>query len=138
MFVGRERELKALEKLYTSDSRNCPSFSQDTALRWNILMRNSVIPDAFLLSGNKNPIEPKTLQNKYKNCLKDCNIPYINFHTLRHTFATRCVEVGFDIKSLSEILGHSSVGTTANIYSHLEYSAKVNSANKIAEKLKLK
>lgn len=90
------------------------------------------IPDAFLLSGNKNPIEPKTLQNKYKSCLKDCNIPYINFHTLRHTFATRCVEVGFDIKSLSEILGHSSVGTTLNLYAHPTLEYKRNNMNKLA------
>lgn len=90
------------------------------------------IPDAFLLSGNKNPIEPKTLQNKYKSCLKDCNIPYINFHTLRHTFATRCVEVGFDIKSLSEILGHSSVGTTLNLYAHPTLEYKRSNMNKLA------
>lgn len=90
------------------------------------------IPDAFLLSGNKNPIEPKTLQNKYKSCLKDCNIPYINFHTLRHTFATRCVQVGFDIKSLSEILGHSSVGTTLNLYAHPTLEYKRSNMNKLA------
>lgn len=90
------------------------------------------IPDAFLLSGNKNPIEPKTLQNKYKSCLKDCNIPYINFHTLRHTFATRCVEVGFDIKSLSEILGHSNVGTTLNLYAHPTLEYKRSNMNKLA------
>lgn len=89
------------------------------------------IPDAFLLSGNKNPIEPKTLQNKYKSCLKDCNIPYINFHTLRHTFATRCLEVGFDIKSLSEILGHSSVGTTLNLYAHPTLEYKRSNMNKL-------
>ena len=90
------------------------------------------IPDAFLLSGNKNPIEPKTLQNKYKSCLKDCNIPYINFHTLRHTFATRCVEVGFDIKALSEILGHSSVGKTLNLYAHPTLEYKRSNMNKLA------
>lgn len=90
------------------------------------------IPDAFLLSGNKNPIEPKTLQNKNKSCLKDCNIPYINFHTLRHTFATHCVEAGFDIKSLSEILGHSSVGTTLNLYAHPTLEYKRSNMNKLA------
>lgn len=88
--------------------------------------------DAFLLSGNQNPIEPKTLQNKYKRCLKECNIPYINFHTLRHTFATRCVQVGFDIKSLSEILGHSSVGTTLSLYAHPTLEYKRSNMNKLA------
>jgi len=42
----------------------------------------------------------------------------INFHALRHTFATRCVEKGFDVKSLSMILGHSDVSTTLNTYVH--------------------
>jgi len=40
------------------------------------------------------------------------------FHALRHTFATRCVELGFDAKSLSEILGHSNVITTLKFYVH--------------------
>ena len=89
-------------------------------------------PDAFLLTGNQSLIEPKTMENKYKRCLKECDIPYINFHTLRHTFATRCVEVGFDIKSLSEILGHSCVGTTLNLYAHPTLEYKRNNMNKLA------
>lgn len=72
-------------------------------------------PCGFFLTDGKDAMEPKTLQNKFKKCLKECDIPYINFHTLRHTFATRCVEAGFDMKSLSEILGHANVSTTANI-----------------------
>lgn len=56
----------------------------------------------------------------------------MNFHTLRHTFATRCVEVGFDIKSLSEILGHSSVGTTLNLYAHPTLEYKRSNMNKLA------
>lgn len=42
----------------------------------------------------------------------------INYHALRHTFATRCIEEGFDMKSLSEILGHSSINITMNRYVH--------------------
>ncbi len=42
----------------------------------------------------------------------------VNFHALRHTFATRCVERGFDVKSLSMVLGHADVKTTMNIYVH--------------------
>lgn len=77
----------------------------------------------FFLTGHKHFMEPRSLENKFKNCLRECNIEYINFHSLRHTFATHCIEVGFDVKSLSEILGHSSVGTTLNLYAHptLEY-----------------
>lgn len=89
-------------------------------------------PDAYLLTGDQGIMEAKTLQNKYKRCLKECDIPYMNFHTLRHTFATRCVEVGFDIKSLSEILGHSSVGTTLNLYAHPTLEYKRSNMNKLA------
>ena len=48
----------------------------------------------------------------------------INYHALRHTFATRCVEAGFDIKSLSEILGHSSVKITLDKYVHSSMEQK--------------
>ena len=89
-------------------------------------------PNAFLLSGNESLIEPKTLQNKFKRYLKECDIPYINFHTLRHTFATRCVELGFDMKSLSDILGHANIGTTLNIYAHPTLECKRNNMNKLA------
>lgn len=88
-------------------------------------------PCAFFLTGYKSFMEPKTLENKFKKCLKECDIPYVNFHTLRHTFATRCVEVGFDMKSLSEILGHASVGTTLNIYAHPTLEYKRNNMNKL-------
>ncbi|MFR7637665.1 MAG: tyrosine-type recombinase/integrase [Lachnospiraceae bacterium] len=46
-------------------------------------------------------------QNRFRNYVKTSGIEHANYHALRHTFATRCVELGFEIKSLSEILGHS-------------------------------
>ena len=54
----------------------------------------------------------------YRKFLKKCKIPYKHFHSLRHTFATNCIEVGMEAKSLSEILGHTSVNTTLSIYVH--------------------
>ena len=53
------------------------------------------------------------------------------FHTMRHSFATRCVEVGFDIKSLSEILGHSNVNITLNRYVHSSFELKVINMKKL-------
>ena len=58
------------------------------------------------------------MQNYFKRILKVNDIEPVNFHALRHTFATRCVEVGFDVKSLSEILGHANVNITMNRYVH--------------------
>ncbi len=75
--------------------------------------------DAYLLSGKRVEfVEPRTCQNRFKKCLKECGISDINFHALRHSFATKCIENHFDIKSLSEILGHSNVNITLNKYVH--------------------
>lgn len=63
-------------------------------------------------------IEPRTLQDTFKKLIKNANIDDASFHCLRHTFATRAIEAGCDIKTLSEILGHSDVSTTLNKYGH--------------------
>ena len=70
--------------------------------------------------------------------LKKNNLKHIRYHDLRHSCASLLITNGVSLKEIQDWLGHSDYGTTANIYSHLEYSAKGNSANKIAEKLKLK
>ncbi len=72
----------------------------------------------FFLSGTSKYIEPRTYYKYYKKCEKDCGIGDYTFHALRHTFATRCIECGFDAKSLSEILGHSNVKITMERYTH--------------------
>ena len=88
-------------------------------------------PCTYFLTGDKNFTEPRTLENIFKKCLSDCDIQRINFHALRHTFATRCVESGFDIKTLSEILGHSTVSTTLNLYAHPTLEHKRANMNKL-------
>ena len=57
---------------------------------------------------------------RFKKYLVQCGIEDANFHALRHTFATRCVESGFELKSLSEILGHANVNVTLNRYKGTE------------------
>ena len=78
----------------------------------------------FLGTGKKGYTEPRTMQNHFARITKQLNIPNANFHALRHTFATRCVEAGVDIKSLSEMLGHSSVNITLNRYVHSSFEQK--------------
>lgn len=75
-------------------------------------------PDWFILSGTETPIEPRTMQYRYKKILQKADMEYCNFHNLRHTFATNCSEKGFDVKTLSTILGHSNVNITLNRYVH--------------------
>ena len=72
----------------------------------------------FILSGAEKPVEPRTMQYRYKKILQLAEIENHNYHKLRHTFATNCAEKGFDTKTLSVILGHSSVNLTLNRYVH--------------------
>lgn len=84
-----------------------------------LLLLNKKQDDAYLLTGKAQKyIEPRSMENHFKAVTEKCCITGVNFHALRHTFATRCVELGFDIKSLSEILGHASVSITLNRYVH--------------------
>ena len=89
-----------------------------------ILMDYYSEPSDYLLTGLSRPMEPRTLQNRFQTALRQIPIYGASFHTLRHTFATRCVEAGFEIKSLSEILGHASVNITLNRYVHSSWETK--------------
>lgn len=78
----------------------------------------------YLISSSDKATEPRTLQYRFAGILKNVQLPSIHFHALRHMFATNCVKLGFDIKSLSEILGHSSVEITLNRYVHSSVEQK--------------
>lgn len=75
-------------------------------------------PEHYLLTGTTDHTEPHQYYIRYRKFLRRNNITDYNFHTLRHTFATRCVEAGFDPKTLAEILGHANVTTTLSAYVH--------------------
>ena len=93
--------------------------------------------EAYLLTGSsKKYIEPRTMENHFRTILDECEIPVANFHALRHTFATRCVELGFDVKSLSEILGHANVNITMNRYVHPSMELKQRNMNKLGGLMK--
>lgn len=89
-------------------------------------------PNAYILSGEcKSIVEPRTMQNRFKGYLEEGHIGDANFHSLRHTFATRCIEAGFDVKTLSEILGHSSVKITLDRYVHSSMELKRSNMEKL-------
>lgn len=90
-------------------------------------------PEDFILSGSSvRYVEPRTMQNRFKSYVTESGIADANFHALRHTFATRCVEVGFELKSLSEILGHANVNITLNKYVHSSFELKCANMNKLS------
>lgn len=73
----------------------------------------------FFLTGKEDvSAEPRNMQYHFHRVLERSGVEDANYHALRHTFATRCVELGFDVKSLSELLGHSTVTMTMDRYVH--------------------
>ena len=75
--------------------------------------------------------DPRTYEDLFKRTLKAADLPAINFHALRHTFATRALEAGMDIKVLSSILGHAQASTTLNLYAHALPDHKRDSMEKM-------
>lgn len=86
-------------------------------------------PDQPIISEDNSYTEPSALRKIFKKLLELCRIEPIRFHDLRHTFATECVRLKFDTKTLSEILGHSDVSMTLNRYVHSSLEQKRNYMN---------
>ena len=77
----------------------------------------------------------RAYQKTYERILKKLDIPYKNFHSLRHTFATRAIEMGMDVQTLSEILGHKNPVITLQRYTHSMLSYKTEMMNKMGKML---
>ncbi len=89
-------------------------------------------PEYYILSNAVTPEEPRSYLYFYKRQLALCGLPEYTFHAIRHTFATRCAEEGVDIKSLSEILGHSNVKITMDRYVHPSMESKRRQIEKLS------
>ncbi len=76
-------------------------------------------------------LNPRTLQYRFQAMLSQLGISSISFHALRHTFATRWIECGMDVKSLSEVLGHAGVQITLDIYVHSSDTLKREAIEKL-------
>ena len=79
----------------------------------------------YVLNGTS-PMDPRTYQNKFQHYLREAGVKLTHFHTLRHTFATNCINQGADVKSVSELLGHANVNITLNRYVHPGMDVKRN------------
>lgn len=90
----------------------------------------------YVVSGRTNyGAEVRSYQKTFERLLKKLNIPHKGFHSLRHTFATRAIELGADVKTLSEILGHKNTLITLNRYVHSFDERKVQMMNKLGKLL---
>lgn len=85
----------------------------------------------YVFGGDK-PMEPRTMQYHFKKILEEAKLSDTNFHILRHTFSTNCIEDGMDVKSLSEMLGHSDVQITLNRYVHPSLDTKRQYMDKLS------
>lgn len=109
LIVGTPKSRNSMRKIPV------PEFLLKLVKQRNLWEENE---DAFVLSGKETPIDPRIFQKLYKKLIKEANLRDRKFHAIRHTFATRGLELGVDIKTISEILGHSNVSITLNIYAH--------------------
>lgn len=86
---------------------------------------------AYVLTGTDSFMEPRALRYRMEKYTRECGLEGVHFHTLRHTFATRAVEVGFEINSLSEVLGHAATTITLDRYVHSSLILKRDNMNKL-------
>lgn len=99
----------------------------------NELKKYKTEPEHYLLSCSNKWIEPRTYRRFFERISKKANTEKINFHGLRHTFATNCIKLGIDYKTVSELLGHATVNITLNLYVHPQMSQKKKCINLICK-----
>lgn len=109
LVVGTPKSRNSMRKIPV------PNFLLKLVQQRNLYEGNESV---YILSGKNTPIDPRKFQKLYKKLLLEAHLPDRKFHAIRHTFATRGLELGVDIKTISEILGHSNVSITLNIYAH--------------------
>lgn len=129
--IARVRDYKSESNTATKlilDSPKTKSSKRDipipSSLLAVLLEEKAKSKSDFIISDNCTFISPRTYEYRYHRVLKECGLEQINYHALRHTFATRCIEAGVDVKTLSEILGHSDVAITLNTYVHSSMDMK--------------
>ena len=87
----------------------------------------------YVVGNGDKPVSVRSYQRRFENLLSKLNIEHRGFHALRHTFATRAIESGMDVKALSEILGHKNTAITLNRYAHSFMSHKKTMMNKLGK-----
>lgn len=98
-------------------------------------LKKVVNDDYYILTNDERPTEPRTYRNYYKRLMEKLDIPKLKYYGLRHSFATRCIEVGCDYKTVSVLLGHSNISTTLNLYVHPNMEQKKRCIDKVFKSL---
>lgn len=121
-----------IDKPKSKASERIIPLPQAIMLTLTLYKQMAQMENGYVLTGTQKYIEPSNYYTMYQKWLQDCNISQHSFHTLRHTFATRCIENGFDPKVLSEILGHSDVKITLSCYVHPSMEFKRSNMEKLS------
>ena len=87
-------------------------------------LKKTVNGQCYVLTNSLRPMEPRAYRNYYNSLIKQLGLPQLKFHSLRHTFATRCIECKCDYKTVSILMGHSNISTTLNLYVHPDIEQK--------------
>lgn len=141
---------KTLQRVYDPTNIEKPTKVQITSTKTNSSTR--VIPiteemikilqamnqgnDTYILTGTNKYSEPRTFRRKYTDFMKKIEIQPLKFHSLRHTFASMNIENGADVKTISQILGHSDIDTTLKVYTHTSEKQKLKTIQKFEKLLK--
>lgn len=86
----------------------------------------------YVFASGGRPLDPRSLQRRFAQFTKEIGLSGVHFHTLRHSFATRLIELGVDMKTVSVLLGHSSVKTTLDFYVHSLLDQQRQAVDKLA------
>ncbi|MBT5419583.1 MAG: tyrosine-type recombinase/integrase [Candidatus Cloacimonetes bacterium] len=82
-------------------------------------------------------LDPSTVSSRFGQILKREGIPHVRYHDLRHTAASLMILEGVDLKTISEILGHSSISITADVYGHVLEEQKRKAVGKLDKYFKI-
>lgn len=134
MDSGMIRISKTIQRIYVKDGKDCHTeVIIDTPKTMNSMRvipiprdlrrmlqahRMSADGKSFVITDSLRPVEPRTYRNYYNKLMQELKMPKLKFHSLRHSFATRCIESRCDYKTVSALLGHSNISTTLNLYVH--------------------
>ena len=146
-----EREIIVSKKMKTADSNRTlpliPIMKQELLKQKEIIQENRLrfgkdyntdYLDFVFVNEKGDLIKPDHISHSFSDFIKEHNLKKIRLHDLRHSCASIMLANGVQMKQIQEWLGHSNFSTTADVYSHLDFSAKIDSANKIALALETK
>lgn len=98
-------------------------------------MLTVVCKDNYVVDNSAKPTDPRNLREYFQRLCFKIGLRKMHFHSLRHSFATRCIESGVDYKTVSSLLGHSNISTTLNLYVHPDREQKRKAVAKLLKAL---